>query len=247
MKWRVIMLEKHSAYENMSIDEAISNGVAEGTSKPTIRFYGWSPSAVSIGYFQSMDEEVNIERCKELGIDYVRRLTGGGAVYHDTEGELTYSIIAPESLFPKGIHESYREICGCVIKGLSGVGINASFAPINDIVVDGKKISGNAQTRRGGVLLQHGTILYKLDVKKMFEVLKVSKEKISDKMIKNVEDRVTCVSDFSDVSMNDLCEFMLRGFVDGKDYEFENLNAEELDKVNELGDTYKSTEWNFRR
>src|SRR5208282_4253098 len=105
-------------------------------------------SAVSIGTFQSMANEVNVEECNRSNVSYVRRLTGGGAVYHDSNGEITYSVIAPESLFPKNIIESYKVICSWVISGLAILGIKAEFVPINDIVVNGKKISGNAQTRR---------------------------------------------------------------------------------------------------
>ncbi|MGA3021026.1 MAG: lipoate--protein ligase family protein, partial [Candidatus Micrarchaeales archaeon] len=182
MRWRIIPLEIHDAYLNMSIDEALLESIRDGKSDPTIRFYRWQPSAVSIGTFQSMEKEVNLERCKELGVDYIRRITGGGAVYHDFSGEITYTILGPLSYFPQGIRESYKFICDWVISGLRLIGIEAAFVPINDIVIEGKKISGNAQTRKQGILLQHGTVLYNTDVRKMFSVLKVSTEKISDKM-----------------------------------------------------------------
>ncbi|HII09610.1 TPA: lipoate--protein ligase family protein, partial [Candidatus Micrarchaeota archaeon] len=159
MRWRFIELEARNACSNMAIDQAVMEGVAKGASEPTIRFYRWLPSAVTIGRFQSMMDEVDVGRCAELGVSHVRRITGGGAVYHDYAGEVTYSVIAPEAYFPNGIRESYAFICDWVVSGLLGVGIKAKFVPINDIVTDGKKISGNAQTRRGGVLLQHGTIL----------------------------------------------------------------------------------------
>src|SRR3989344_7958179 len=177
MKWRIIPLSTQDAFLNMAIDEALCESVANGKASPTIRFYRWKPSAVSIGYFQSLRQEVDTERCKSAGIDVVRRRTGGGAVYHDEE--ITYSIIAPEHLLPKGITESYHVICGWVIKGLENIGLVGEFKPINDIIVNGKKISGNAQTRRNGVVLQHGTILHGLDVEKMFSLLKVGQEKIA--------------------------------------------------------------------
>src|SRR3989338_1614152 len=101
MKWRLIELEQHDAYTNRAIDEAVSEGVASGTSPPTIRFYTWKPSAVSIGYFQSLADEVDLKRCMDAGVNWVRRRTGGGAVYHDQLGEITYSVIAPEREFPK--------------------------------------------------------------------------------------------------------------------------------------------------
>ncbi len=248
MEWRVIELESHDAYLNMGIDEALLEGVRDGTSPPTIRFYTWKPSAVSIGRFQSMNDEVNTERCKSLGIGCVRRITGGGAVYHDQKGEITYSVIAPEKMFPKGIRESYREICGWVINGLATIGIDAEFAPINDILVKGKKISGNAQTRRNGVLLQHGTILYDLDIRTMFGVLNISREKISDKMIKSVEERVTRVLDYSNVTQEGLYSALLSGFVRGKDYKTGRLTETEEKRANELSElVYKSKDWNFSR
>ena len=117
-----------------------------------------------------------------MSIDYVRRRTGGGAVYHDTYGELTYSIVVDEDhrLVSEDFLETYRKLCSGLVLGLRLLGIPAEFKPINDIVVHGKKISGNAQTRRMHVILQHGTILRKVDPELMFRVLKVPSEKIRD-------------------------------------------------------------------
>ena len=247
VKWRVIPLHVTDAFTAMAIDEAVSESVANGM-QPTIRFWRWQPSAVSIGYFQSMHDEVNLDACKELGVDVVRRRTGGGAVYHDYHGEITYSVIAPEQMFPKGIHESYNVICGWVISALKQLGIEAQFIPINDIIVNGKKISGNAQTRRNGIMLQHGTILYDLDVRKMFSLLKVSQEKISDKMIKAVEDRVTRLIDFGNFSLDELYQALLKGFTDGKVWEFGKLTDDEAARTEELARArYRTEEWNFKR
>src|SRR5208283_2072423 len=176
---------------------------------PTIRFYGWDPTAISIGYFQCLGKEVDLKNCAEFGIDIVRRRTGGGAVYHD--GEITYSVIAKESVFSKDILESYRQICGCIIDSLALIGIKSEFKPINDIIVNGKKISGNAQTRRNGVLLQHGTILYSVDLDRMFSALKVSDEKIRDKLIQNARERVTSISQQRTVSWNEAYEALISG------------------------------------
>ena len=246
-EWRVMQLEEHNAYMNMAIDESILEHIRDGMSQPTLRFYRWNPSAVSIGRFQGMNDEVNVARCREIGVDCVRRITGGGAVYHDRDGELTYSIIGKESLFPKGIRESYRLICGWVINGLKSIGIDAEFAPINDITSNGKKISGNAQTRREGVLLQHGTILYRLDVAKMFSLLNISKEKISDKMIKSAEERVTSVHSQTGASFEELYKAIMHGFTEYKDYGIGALNPGESKRASELEKHYSSDSWNFSR
>jgi lipoyltransferase/lipoate-protein ligase len=193
--WRMMGLDVNDAYLNMAIDEAICRLRSQGKSPNTIRFYRWKPSAVSIGYFQLLDQEVNLDECKRLGVDVIRRMTGGGAVYHAYDGEVTYSVIVNEDhpRIPKDIIKSYELICGGVVDGLRSLSIDAEFRPVNDIDVKGKKISGNAQTRRRGVVVQHGTVLVDTDIRTMFTVLKVSKEKISDKLIKSVEDRVTTI------------------------------------------------------
>jgi len=248
MKWRILGLETHDAYFNMALDEAVSGAIRTGASSPTIRFYTWEPNAVSIGYFQSIRDEVNLEVCRELGVDCVRRWTGGGAVYHDFEGEITYSVIAPVGIFPKNIIESYALICGWIVKGLKVLGIEAEFRPINDILVKNKKISGSAQTRRGGILLQHGTLLYKLDLEKMFNVLNVSKQKITDKMIKNARDRVTCVQMHCDAGKMEVYEALVDAFTEGKDYEIGIWSRDELARARELAEKkYRSDAWTYLR
>ncbi len=248
MKWRIVGLETYDAYFNMALDEAISEGIRAGSSLPTIRFYNWKPGAVSIGYFQGIRDEVNLEVCRELGIDRIRRWTGGGAVYHDFEREITYSVIAPAGIFPKNIIESYRLICGWLVNGLGNLGIEAEFKPVNDILVKNKKISGSAQTRRGGILLQHGTLLYGLDLKTMFSVLNVSKQKVTDKMIKSAEERVTCILAHSDTGKKEVYEALVNAFTDGKDYVSGVWSESEIARARELAKKkYKSDEWMYMR
>ena len=248
MKLRVIPFSANSAYLNMAIDHSLLESVSEGSSCTALRLYAWEPSAVSIGRFQSMRKEVNIARCRELGIDFVRRLTGGGAVYHDSKGEITYSIIAKEEELPSGIQECYKHVSSIIISALGSIGIKAEYAPINDIIVGGKKISGNAQTRKEGAVLQHGTILYSADLKKMFSVLNVSGEKISDKAIKSAGERITDVYSNSHASIGELREAVLGSFTKGKLVMAQALTEGERERSMELEETvYRSDEWNFSR
>lgn len=247
-------LDVHDAYMNMAIDEAICRLRSEGKSINTIRLYRWKPSAVTIGYFQLVDQEVNLNTCERIGVDVTRRMTGGGAVYHAFEGEITYSIIVNQDhqSVPSDILESYEVICRGIVNALKEIEINAEFKPVNDIDVNGKKISGNAQTRRGGVLLQHGTILVDTDIKTMFKVLKVSKEKISDKMITAVEERVTTLRrelrrrvDFEEIT--DVLKKNLPKVFDVDTYEG-GLTPEEMDLAKKLKkDKYSSLEWIYNR
>ena len=213
-EWRLLITEDNSAFKNMAMDRAVLVENSNGNVPPTVRFYTWKPSAISIGYFQSLQDEVDLEKCNMIGVDCVRRITGGGAVFH--ENELTYSIVIPEShsQIPKNILDSYGRICGAIIKGLKQLDIESQYYPINDIITDGKKISGNAQTRKLKTVLQHGTVLLDVDVEKMFTILKVPDEKIKDKLISDVRKRVTSVKNIlgKDVSFIDSAEAMKIGF-----------------------------------
>jgi lipoate-protein ligase A len=238
----------------MAIDEAVMLAIKEERVPPTLRLYRWNPSAVSIGTFQGMVDEVDVEFCKSKGIDYIRRITGGGAVYHDFEGEVTYSIIMPKGhpLAPTEILESYRLLCGGIVKALDYMGIEGEFKPINDVDVGGKKVSGNAMTRRHGCVLQHGTTLLDLDVNLMFTILKVPQEKISDKMIADVKERVTSIRDIlnRDVQISELQEALKKGFADALNIKLNPgmLSEEEQATASKLAkEKYSSQEWNFSR
>ncbi len=230
-EWRFIPLETHSGGMNMALDEACAHALAEGNVQPTIRFYRWKPSAVSIGYFQSLSQEVDVKECLKQGIDIVRRRTGGGAVYHDYEGEITYSVIAPETLFEKNIVESYRQVAQGIIDGLATLNVKAEFIPINDLVVSGKKISGNAQTRRNGILQMHGTILFDVDVDQMFSLLKVPDEKMKDKVIQNVKERVTSLKQHQVNDYSQVYEALKKGFLKGKKWKEGKWTSDEMEKA----------------
>jgi len=256
-EWRLLPLIEANAARQMAIDEAILTARIEGfVKRNTLRFYTWKPPAISLGYFQSVEQEVNLEAIKKFGIDLVRRITGGGAVFHDKE--LTYSLIVSEKcgIIPKNIQKSYEVICGAIVNALKNeFGLNAEFKPINDILVNNKKISGSAQTRRDGVILQHGTILLDVDVKKMFSLLKVSNEKIKDKLIKSVEERVTSLRREinKEVKIEEVREALIKGFENKLHVSFSNLKGENLTpKEEELAkkfyeEKYSRKEWNFKR
>jgi len=132
MEWRLIKDSYHTGFVNMAIDEAIMIAHREGLVPPTIRFYQWSPPAVSLGYFQNLEKEIDVDVCKNMGIDIVRRPTGGKAVLHDKE--LTYSFVIREShpLVNDSILETYKKFSGGMIRGLSYLGIEAELVPLRE-------------------------------------------------------------------------------------------------------------------
>ncbi len=252
--WRLLDTDLSDAFHNMAMDEAIATARSKNLVPNTLRFFRWKPSAVSIGYFQSMKEEINVDLCRRKGIDSVRRRTGGGAVYHDEEGELTYSLAINEDdkLISADFQETYAKLCQGIVAGLAKLSVPAEFKPINDITVEGKKISGNAQTRGMNVVHQHGTILREVDVALMFSVLRVPSEKIRDKLIKSVEERVTSTNKFlkRNVSFDELKEALKNGFAEtfnvrfalGRTIGFEKELAASLKT-----EKYATREWNFKR
>ena len=245
MELRVIFDTKNRAYWNMALDESLLMNLQE--IGPTLRVYGWEPHAVSIGYFQSMEEEVNVEVAREKGIDLVRRITGGGAVYH--KWEVTYSIILPP--FRGRILDSYRVINKGIVNALRKMGVNAKHHGINDVIVNNRKISGNAQTRKYGGLLQHGTVLMDVDVDEMFKVLRVPEEKLRDKTIENVKHRVTSLKHLGiEITFEELQKYLVDGFIDTFNA---HVNEEKIpDYVYDLAkklevEKYATYGWNFRR
>lgn len=253
-EWRLIGLTTDDAFTNMAIDEALIHQVSLRKAPNTIRLYRWKPSAVSIGFFQSIEQEVNLDACKRMGVDVVRRITGGGAVYHDYDGEVTYSMIAhqDEAKIPSDIKKSYEVICKGIVLGLERLGLKAEFRPINDILVNERKISGNAQTRRMNAVLQHGTVLVDVNVPRMFSFLKVSDEKIRDKTIKSVEERVTSIRKElgQPISLERVADALADGFQQALDIKLVkgSLEGEELSLARRLrNEKYATYEWNFKR
>jgi lipoate-protein ligase A len=148
--------------------------------------------------------------------------------------------------------ESYKRICGAIIRGLDNIGIDSIYFPINDILTNHKKISGNAQTRKSKTVLQHGTILMDVDVEKMFSILKVPNEKIKDKLIKDVRERVTSIKHVleSKISFKELADSMKRGFEEEFNVNLVkgDLTQEELDLAKNFEkECFSAEEWNYRR
>ena len=236
----------------MAVDEAILEAVAEGKQLATLRLYGWLPSAVTIGYFQSLHEEVDVFASLQQSVDVIRRITGGGAVYHDKEITYSFSIRQDNGLISKDILSSYSQISQGVIEGLKEFSIDAKFVPLNDIVIHDRKVSGNAQTRKQNTILQHGTVLLDVDVRKMFSFLQVSDEKIRDKLITNVEERVTSLKQQAgkEISFVEAQNALVKGFARAFAAEFvvSFLSTEEQQRASVIEkEKYKNLHWNRMR
>ncbi|MHB9097813.1 MAG: lipoate--protein ligase family protein [Syntrophales bacterium] len=265
--WRLLPFRKGDAAENMAVDEAIFRETIRNASPPTLRFYGWRAPAVSIGRFQDARTEINIEACRQLGIDLVRRPTGGKAVLH--EQELTYTVTAggDSPLFPPDILETYRIISSCIARGLAGCGIRAEMeangrasadeplgrscfsAPSRyELLVAGRKICGSAQTRSRGVFLQHGALLMEFDPGRTCDVILPYRDR--EKQVDRLRNAVTSVREHATIPPADeetLCRVIRDGFTQVLGIRFQEgmlTSAEEALAAELMTKKYGSASWN---
>ena len=251
LKLRVILdLDGRDVYWQMALDEALLLMRTRGEVPNTLRLYRFKPSAVTIGYFQKISEAVNLEFLNENNIPYTRRITGGGSVYHDTNGEVTYSIVLPVEGVLTDVLESYRVICSGLVHALRKLGAPAEFIPVNDVVVYGRKISGSAQTRRSGYLLQHGTLMYATNLDVLEKTLIAPREKLESKGVKSIRERVITLRDIiGQVDLNTITNSLVEGFSRALNAEvyYDDLSERELNMASELVDKYRDYKWIFKR
>jgi lipoate-protein ligase A len=274
-KWRFIDSGYCSPSFNMALDEALLDWHSEGLIPPTIRFYGWNPATLSIGYFQKVEREIDMEAVKKHELGFVRRPTGGRGVLH--EHELTYSVIVSEDHpeMPSSVTEAYRVISGGVLEGFKQLGLDAYFAVPKseedkeklknprsavcfdapswyELVVEGRKVAGSAQTRQKGVILQHGAILLDIEEDKLFSLFKYSNDRVKDRMQNAFKNKAVAINALTEdrVTFDQAKKAFYKGFEKGLNINLEpyTLTEDELNYVNKLAITrYESDEWTYKR
>ena len=175
-EWRLIAEEAHPGPTNMALDVVTAETAAAGGPR-TLRVYRWEPSTLSLGYGQA-SETVDWAHCEREGIAVTRRPTGGGGIYHDAFGDISYSIVLPADEVPGDLLESYSLLLEPILDAFDRMGVDARVAeehrpalyqpacylrelqPAHDVVAGGRKVSGNAQYRRKDAVIQHGSITY---------------------------------------------------------------------------------------
>jgi lipoate---protein ligase len=189
--WQLIHTASQAPLLHMALDETLLAEVAEGHRPPTLRLWEWAAPAVVIGRFQSLRNEVDDAAAQRHGIEVVRRISGGGAMFIEPGNTITHSIYAPLSMVEGlSFQESYALMDSWVLEALRELGIEAWYQPLNDLASAAGKIGGAAQTRRGGALLHHVTMAYDIDAAKMLDVLRIGREKLSDKGTASAAKRV---------------------------------------------------------
>lgn len=243
--WGLIRATPQMPYMQMALDEVLTDEVGAGRRPPTLRIWQWAKPVVIIGRYQSLHNEVDADAARRYGVTVVRRITGGGAIFSEPEDSFAYSLYAPEALV-RGMtfQESYEFMDAWVIEALHGMGIKASYKPLNDIASPLGKIGGAAQARRHGAVLHHTAIAYDIDAAKMLQVLRIGREKISDKGIASAVKRVDPLRSQTGLARSVVIERMIETFRDLHGLEDAPLQSTELDAARVLVESkFKTPEW----
>jgi len=252
--WRLVDVEyRDDPFMSMSVEEAIPRAVGESKAPNTVRFWHNSNTIV-LGCFQSAPLEVNFDACKETGTTVVRRFTGGGAVYHDA-GNLNYAISLKKGhplVQDTDLQGVFQRLSQGAVEGLRSLGVKAEFQPINDIQVEGKKVSGAAGSIRWGAVFHHGCILVASDLAILGRVLNVPQAKLADRHVASVQKRVTTVRDElgKNVTTKDVRDGIVQGIESSYNVRLEDgaLTKSELSTAKELYDTkYGKSAWNLEK
>jgi len=244
--WQLVHGEAYSPVMQMALDQVLADEVGEGRREPTLRIWEWKDPAVVIGSFQSLKNEVDLDNAAKFGFDVVRRISGGGAMFMEAGTAITYSIYAPAELVQgMSFADSYAFLDEWAIVALKSLGIEASYQPLNDITSPTGKIGGAAQKRLGnGAVLHHVTMSYDMDGEKMVQVLRIGREKMSDKGTKSAAKRVDPLRSQTGLSRAEIIERMENTFTGLYGSTPSDITPEELAKAEALvAEKFGTEDW----
>jgi lipoate---protein ligase len=242
-EWQLLDDAPQTPLMHMALDEALLDAVAAGRRPPTLRMWEWAAGAVVIGRFQSVRNEVDPASAERHAIQVVRRITGGGAMFVEPGNTITYSLYAPDALVAgMSAVDSYAFFDRWVLDALATLGVEAWYQPINDITSAAGKIGGAAQMRRSGAVLHHVTMSYDIDTAKMLDVLRIGREKLSDKGTASAAKRVDPLRRQTGLPRAEIIARMLETFRSQHGLRDSTLSAEELGRAHELIETKFGTQ-----
>jgi lipoate-protein ligase A len=247
--WNIIAPSVLPTHVNVALDEVLTEEVGAGRRNPTLRFWDWEEPSVVIGSFQSVRNELHPEGVARHGISVVRRISGGGAMFMEAGNCITYSLYLPQTLVD-GISfaDSYAFLDAWVLAALEKVGINAFYVPLNDIATEQGKIGGAAQKRlANGGMLHHVTMSYDIDADKMVEVLRIGKEKLSDKGTTSAKKRVDPLRRQTGLARGEIVAAMMEVFTERYAATASELTPAELDAAHRRVESkFGTAEWLHR-
>ncbi len=244
--WHLVHADPQQPALHMALDDVMLDDVSAGRRPPTLRVWEWARSAVVLGRFQSLRNEVDAQGARRHDIEVVRRISGGGAMFIEPGNTITYSIVAPLSLVEgMTFEQAYASMDAWVIAALGTLGIEAWYQPLNDITSPLGKIAGAAQARRGKAVLHHVTMAYDIDAVRMLEVLRVGREKLSDKGTTSAAKRVDPLRSQTGLSRSAVIERMIDTFRERHGgLAPDALRADELERAHALArEKFATPEW----
>lgn len=247
--WQMLGPTPYPVAVNAALDEVLTRQVGAGLRPPTMRLWEWNEPAVVIGSFQSLKNEVDAEAAARYGVQVVRRISGGGAMFMEPGNCVTYSLYLPQSLVDgMSFADSYPFLDSWVMEALERAGVKAHYVPLNDIATEAGKIGGAAQKRlAGGGMLHHVTMSYDIDADKMTQVLRIGREKISDKGITSAKKRVDPLKRQTGMSREEIFATMQDVFAQRYGAVPGELDEATLAQAQELASTkFQTPEWTAR-
>lgn len=230
----------------MALDDVLARAVGDGRRGPTLRVWEWERNAVVIGSFQSLRNEVDAEGAARHGITVTRRVSGGGAMFIQPGNTITYSLYVPASLVEGlSFERSYAFLDDWVLGALRSLGIEATYVPLNDIASPAGKIAGAAQRRyASGAVLHHVTMAYDIDADAMLEVLRIGREKLSDKGTKSANKRVDPLRSQTGMARDQIIDAFLSHFAATHDTVQGSIAQAEVEEANALVESrFATPEW----
>jgi len=244
--WEIVHEGPIPPNEHLALDQVLTEEVGAGRRRPTLRIWEWDRSAVVIGSFQSLRNEVDPDGAAKYGVEVVRRISGGGAMFMESGAIISYSLYVPTDLVQgMSFQDSYAYLDEWVIEALKSLGIEAYYQPLNDITSAKGKIGGAAQKRLGtGALLHHATMSYDMDGEKMVQVLRIGREKMSDKGTTSAAKRVDPLRSQTGLSRAEIIERLVATFARLYGAHEGHITSEERARAQDLVATkFTTQEW----
>ncbi len=248
-EWLLVHEPPKSPAYHMALDQTLIEEVAAGRRVPTLRVWEWASPCVVIGSFQSLRNEVDPDGAARYGIEVVRRISGGGAMFIEPGNTITYSLYAPASLVEGlSFQDSYAFLDDWVLGALADLGIRATYQPLNDITSPAGKIAGAAQKRMAdGAVLHHVTMSYDIDAAKMMQVLRIGREKLSMKGAGSAAKRVDPLRSQTGLSREAVIDAMVDSFTRRYGLTADDVTPAELARTQHLVETkFGTPAWTAR-
>jgi lipoate-protein ligase A len=245
LKWELIPASAQTAHMHMALDEVLLGRVITGVRRPAIRFWAWNESALVIGSHQSVSNEVDIPATRRLGFIVTRRMSGGGTMLCEPGRTITYSMYLPSAAVEGlSFRQSYAALDAWAVRAFNALGVPASYREINDIISPRGKIAGAAQARRKGLVLHHTTIAHSMDVELLPRLIRIGRDRVSERGVRSAEKPVSPLSWFTSLSCEETTRHLERFFANEFATRESALSNDELEAADKLvAEKYGTSTW----